>query len=139
MARAIIIHSLEQARAALAAAATLRVPAELVSAKGAAGYAGPMWFRDVVRAASAEFPQVRVTAVLDCGDAPGYALAALRAGVRAIRVSCGRTVHAKIAAIAKQYGAVLRDGNGAALDLLNENDPAAACRRWLKARKKAAG
>jgi len=138
MARAVIIHSLEHARAALAAAAALRVPVELVSARAAAGYAGPMWFLEVVRAARAEFPKANATAVLDCGDAPGHALAALRAGCRAIRFEGRGALRAKIAAIAKQSGAVLREGRAPALDLLAEPDPAAACRAWLGSRKGAA-
>ena len=135
MTRAVIVHSLEHARAAVAAAAELRVPVELVSAGAAAGFAGPMWFLEVVRAARADYPQVPVTAVLDCGEAPGYALAALRAGCRAIRFQSRAAVVSKIAAIAKQQGAVLRGGRLRALDLLNERDPAAACRNWLRPRK----
>lgn len=128
---AVIVHSLAHARAAIEAAARLRVPVVVESAKGAAGYAGPMWFLEVVRAARAGHPKVNVTAVMDCGDSPGYALAALRAGCRAIRIDAPRPVKAKIKAIARQYGAVLRGGKTRALDLLNERDPPVACLQWL--------
>jgi hypothetical protein len=47
-------------------------------------------------------------------------------------------VRAKIAAIAKQCGAVLREGKAPpALDLLYECDPVAACRAWLAKPEKA--
>jgi fructose/tagatose bisphosphate aldolase len=135
--RAIVVHSLAHARAALAAASDLCVPVEIVSAEGAAGYAGPMWFLELVRAATENYPQVAVTAVLDCGAAPGHALAALRAGCPAIRLDATRAVRAKIAAIARQCGAVLHEGKAPpALDLLYERDPVAACRAWLAKPKK---
>lgn len=130
-ARAVIVHSLADARTAIAAAARLRVPVILESAAGAAGYAGPLWFLEVVRAAHAERPNVTVTAVLDCGDSPGYALGALRAGCQAIRLHARPKVAAKIKAIARQYGAVLCGGKARALDLLNERDPERACLEWL--------
>lgn len=130
-ARAVIVHSLADARAAVAAAARLRVPLIIESAAGAAAYAGPLWFLEVVRAARAEHPNVEVTAVLDCGESPGYALGALRAGCMAIRLRARPPVAAKIKAIARRYGAVLCRGRVRALDLLNERDPERACLDWL--------
>jgi len=132
MTRTVVIHSLDHARAALAAAAELRTE-ELVlfSAEGAAANAGPAWFRDLVEIARAEHPRVKVTAVLDCGDMPGYALAALRAGCTAIRFTGKRPVKAKIRAIAKKCGAALVERRGHMLDLMGERDARAACRAWL--------
>ena len=51
-----------------------------------------------------EFPDVTFTLIVDCGDAPGYALACLRAGVATISM---RTWNEKIADIARQMGAEL--------------------------------
>lgn len=129
--RVVIVHSLEHARAAVAAAAALGVPVTLLSAPGAAAYAGAGWFLKVVARALGEHPQVRAAAVLDCGGAPGHALGALRQGLRAIRFTGPPATTARIAAIARQYGAVLYKGSGPALDLLTEPDPQAACRKWL--------
>ena len=137
-ARAVIVHSLADARAAFTAAAHLRVPVIIESAKGAAGYAGPLWFLEVVRAARAEHPNVKATAVLDCGDNPGYALGALRAGCLAIRLRVRPRVAGKIKAIARQYGAVLCGGRIPALDLLKESDPERACLEWLGRSERAA-
>ena len=131
---AIVIHGLAHAEAAVAAAAELGVAVTLISAKGAAGYAGPSWFRAVVEQARAGHPEVDVTAVLDCGDMPGYALAALRDGIVAIRFS-GDTAD-KIADIAAQCGAQVIAERPEALDLAaverKGRDLVRACREWLE-------
>ena len=128
----IIIHNLAHARAAITAAAALGVPVTLHSAPDAAGYAGPGWFREVVALAHAEAPAAQVSAVLDCGAEPGHALAALRAGVAAVALAAPPGVRAKVAAIARQYGAQLTKAAIApCLDLLDVADAAAACRAWL--------
>ncbi len=130
-ARAIIVHSLDQARTAMAAAAALGVPLTLASAPGAAAYLGPGWFRKMTAIAAQEYPQVPLTAVLDCGGKAGHALAALSAGVLFIRFTGRKAVAAKLAEIAAVQGGALITGRLRALDLLDEPDPAAACRKWL--------
>lgn len=132
---AIVIHDLEDARAALAAAAALGRPVSLVSAAGAAGYAGAAWFLLVVARAAADHPQAEWTAVLDCADHPGHVLSALRQGAKAVRYSGPKASAAKLAAIAEQSGARLVTGRLAALDLRGEPDPQAACRAWLDAKE----
>jgi len=131
--RAVIIHSLAHARAALRAAAARGVPVTLYSGPGAAGYAGPAWFHELVAAAAAEQPAARVTAVLDCGDAPGHAMAALRAGLKAIRFDGDPAVAERIADLAARHGAVVAPAPEDALDLAGAIDPAAACEAWLGA------
>jgi len=76
--RPIIVHSLEDARAALAAAAERGAPVTLQSAPSAGVHGGVGWFERMVAAACAEFPQAPVRAVLDCGDAAGAVLEAVR-------------------------------------------------------------
>lgn len=131
---AIVFHSLAQAEAALAAAGELGVAVTLISALSAAGYAGPGWFRSVVEQACAAHPAVDVTAVLDCGEFSGLALASLREGVAVIRFS-GDTGE-KIADIARQYGARVIVGRPEALDLAGIErrgwDMVRACREWLE-------
>ncbi len=56
-------------------------PVTLLSAPGAALFAGCLWWRELVRAAEAEFPRTPVTDVLDCADASGLAMGAVRSGV----------------------------------------------------------
>jgi hypothetical protein len=131
--RRIIVHSLAQARAALAAAIERGAPVTLESASAAGGYAGPGWWAALVAAAQAEYPAADVTAVLDCGEEPGSALAALRAGVPRIRFTGASETRARLAAIAAELGAAVE---GAAveehvLDLLEARDPLALSRRFL--------
>ncbi len=104
----------------------------LLSAPGAAASAGPAWFAALVRAVREEFPALPLSAILDCGGAPGHALSALReGGIDAVRLTASEKVLAKVAAIALQSGARLDRGHGAALDLLHVRDPLAACRACL--------
>ncbi len=129
--KAVIVHSLEHARAALAAAAGLGVPVTLASAPGAAATAGPGWFQEVVAQAGADFPQVAISAVLDCADRPGHVLAALRLGLARVRFTGEPALAAKLSAIAEQHGAELVTGDLPALDLRGRPRPEQACRDWL--------
>ena len=131
--RAITVISLVQAEFALAAASALGVCVTVISAPNAAQAAGPGWFDAVIAAAQARFPDVKVTAILDCGDAPGHALAALLHGVKAIRYD--GPAAAQIGNIAAQTGAILFRERPASLDLYDREvaglDLLVACRDWL--------
>ena len=130
--RAIIVHGLEDARAALAAAAELGVPVTLRSAPGAAAYLGAQIFRQIIETARAEYPGVDAVGVLDCGEDAGFALAALRNGVERVRVDLPAETRARVADIARQHGAALDDDPVSALDLLDCDTPAERCRTWLR-------
>jgi hypothetical protein len=132
--KAVIVHSLEHARAALAAAAELGVPVTLASAPGAAAYAGPGWFQEVVALAAAEVPQAACEAVIDCAERQGDVLLALRLGLKRVRFTGPKGAGQKLAAIAEQQGATLVTGRLEALDLSGPADPAGACRAWLAPR-----
>ncbi len=54
-------------------------PVTLLSARGAASYAGCGWWRAVIRAAETDAPDL-----LDCADSPGRALEALSIGCRGL-------------------------------------------------------
>ncbi len=120
MPRRIIIHDHAQARTVHAIAAELGVAVTLQSPDGAAAYLGPTYFQGL-------------DVVLDCGDAPGHALAALRAGVRRIRLRAAPEVLARVADIAGQLGAELHQNDGPVLDLgrVPPGRWAVACREWL--------
>ena len=132
MSRRIVVHSLEQARAAIGAAAELGVPLTLTSAVGAGGYVGPLWFKALIDAARADHPAVNLTAVLDCADEAGTALGALRAGFTCVRFTGPAELRARIAAIAAERGATI-DAEPAPdqLDLLDVPDPRGAARAFL--------
>jgi len=130
--RRIIVHSLGDAQAAVGAAASLGCGVTLVSARGAGAYTGPAWFKAVVDAAIAAHPGAAVDAVIDCADAAGTALAALRLGLGRVRFSGNAEARAALAQIAAAQGAVIEGADDApALDLLDARDAAAACRAFL--------
>ena len=130
----VIIHGYDQAVAALTVAQAAGVPVLLLSARAAAGYAGPGWFRDLVAQACAAVPEARADSLLDCADRAGDALAAIRAGVPAIAIDLPAETAARIADIAAQAGTRIAvwDDVGA-LDLGDGADPARACAHWLDA------
>jgi hypothetical protein len=127
--REIIIHSLNHARAALAAAAALDVPVRLASAPGAALQSGPAWFKAVIAEATAAHPHVTLTAILDCGDAPGAVMAALRIGLTQLRFSGAPETRTKLAAMGAEF--ITAPAPDATLDLLDLAEPEAACHRFL--------
>ena len=76
----------------------------LVSAPYAGGYVGPGWFAALTAAARDAVPEARFSALLDCGENVGAALAAIRAGVEGV-IFTGRTdVARRLADIARQHG-----------------------------------
>ena len=79
--RSVIVHGLAEAIAALAEAQSQCRRVTLVSAPGAALYAGCGWWRALVEAARSAHPDVPCTDILDCADGTGQALAALRIGL----------------------------------------------------------
>jgi len=129
--RVVVVHSLDDARAAVAAAGELGVAVTLASAPGAGGYGGAPWFRELVALAAEDFPGVQVHALLDCADKPGYVLGALRLGMKHVRFTGSKSTVATLRGLAAAYGAQIVTGRVRALDLLDEADPAAACRAWL--------
>jgi len=129
--RPVIVHSLDHARAALAAADGLGAAVMLRSAPGAAAYLGASVFRDMMAEAALAFPDVSYTAVLDCGNDPGLALNALRHGIKALRLDAPADVRRRVADIAAQTGAVLDEDLGLTLDLFTVANPEAACHAWL--------
>lgn len=115
--RAVIVHGLEDAVAALAAAAAAGCGVTLLSAPGAAGYAGFGWWRALVGAARAAVPDVPVEDVLDCGDLAGFAVEALHAGCPAVVFTGNDAQAGQLAALAEACGARMLRGAPPALDL----------------------
>jgi fructose/tagatose bisphosphate aldolase len=127
-----VVHSLDHARAAVAAAAERGRPVTLMSAPGAPAYLGAPVFREIAAAAASEHPGVAVTAVFDCGEEAGLALQALREGAKVVRLRATPEITAKIASIARQTGARLEEnGEPPAVDLLDAPVPLALCRARL--------
>ena len=109
------VHSLAGAAAALAAAGPRGVL--LLSAPGAAGFAGPAWFLALVAEAARLHPGVAHRAALDCADAAGTALAALRAGARLIVLDGACPAFGAVAGAADELGAEVWPTRPVSLDL----------------------
>jgi len=99
--RTIVVATLEDAIAALRQGG----PVRLCSAPFASASLGAAGFLAIITAARAAVPGVEAEAVLDCGDAPGHALGALRLGLKAVSLSAPPETLAKLADIAAQSGA----------------------------------
>lgn len=106
---ATVVASLPEARAALAAAQSSGVAAELESPPDAAGIHGVLWFAELNRALLAEFPGVPYTLTLDCGARADLAHAALVEGIKRIRFGGHPDAMKALHDIARQLGAALAE------------------------------
>ena len=129
---ACIVADLRLAQIAVQEAAAAGADVELWSPPDAAGNLGVGYWAALDRAVAGIAEPGRAVTVLDCGDAPGFALAALREGLCNLHVGVRDDVHGKLAAIAEACGAALHPGPPPELDLRDRIDPAASCRFALR-------
>ena len=131
--RVILIHSLDHAHAALAAASEADTPVVMLTAPGASAYAGSEYLKAIVEGAKESQPAARFEAVIDCGEDAGHAMGALRIGWKAVLFTGTAEIAAKLADIAGQQGARLltEAPPGPTLDLLDTPDAASACRDFV--------
>jgi hypothetical protein len=101
---AIVVHGAGDADAAMARAAVLGTGVTLVSAPGAALYAGCGWWRALVVAAREAYPDVACLDILDCADGTGQAFAALRIGVSRLVLWPRAPGRSAAVAVAKSLG-----------------------------------
>lgn len=100
----ILIRDWRSMAAALEAARAQGTSPILVTPENAAAFYGAGYLAALQERARREFADVDFTLIVDCGDAPGWALACLRAGVKVISMD---PMNEKIADIARQLGAEL--------------------------------
>lgn len=127
---AVIVHGLADARAVLAVGR----PVTLLSSPGAGLFAGCLWWRALVAAATAEVPGANVMDVLDCADGAGQAMAALRCGVSRLVLWRSAPGWDAIAAIAAGQGGFVLAMAPPALDVASGEASRGAARRleaWL--------
>ena len=99
-----VVRDWRSTEAALRAARDSGTAPTLVTPEDAAAFYGAGYLAALQERARREFPDVAFTLIVDCGDAAGYALACLRAGVKTISME---PTNDKIADIARQMGAEL--------------------------------
>jgi len=110
---AVIVHGLADARTILAQG----TPVTLLSAPGAALYAGCLWWQALIAAARDGYPDIAMTDVLDCADAPGQAMAALRSGVVRLVLAAEVPAWDAVADIARRQGGFVLRQAPPALDI----------------------
>jgi len=121
----VVVHGLAQATVALRPGFAV----VLLSAPSAAGYAGCLWWRELIAAARARHPATPALDILDCGAAPGHAMAALRVGQRVLILDpC--PAFAAVANAAATWGAHVLAHRPPALDLA-ERGAERRLMRWL--------
>lgn len=109
---AITIHGIDHARDALRPG----FPVILLSAPGAALYAGCAWWAALIALAGAE-TTTPFTDLLDCADAPGPAMAALRIGLKHLILAPACPAFPTVSAAATPLGAIVLPQRPASLDL----------------------
>jgi hypothetical protein len=131
---AVIVHGLADAMAALGPG----LPVTLLSAPGAAQFAGCLWWREIVSAAHANCPDTEAIDILDCADASGIAIGALRSAVCRLVLWPDAPGWDGVAAIAERQGGFVLRQAPPALDLAQRN----AIRRlpgWLQSTERGGG
>jgi hypothetical protein len=124
---AVMVHGLDQARAALAPGLAVT----LLSGPGAGVYAGVGWWRALVEMAAEG--QAAPPDVLDCGEATGRALEALRAGQRLLVLRTEPALFANVAERAAGLGGTVFAEAPPALDLA-QHGAARRLEAWLRHR-----
>jgi hypothetical protein len=124
---AVIVHGLADVRDALAVGA----PVTLLSASGAARYAGCLWWREVVRSGCAGFPDTPFIDILDCADASGMAMSALRSDVIRLVLWPRAPGWQGVARIAQDRGGFVLPVAPVALDMA-ERGAQRRLHQWLK-------
>jgi len=129
---AVTVHGLEQACTVLRPG----LPATLLSAPGAALAGGCLWWRELVAAARQAVPGTPCEDILDCADAPGRAMAALRIGQTFLILDPACPAFAAVAAAAATLGARILATRPRSLDFgpldLRGAHGEARLRRWLQ-------
>lgn len=125
---AAVVHGLADARAVL----SIGTPVTLLSAEGAALYAGSGWWRSLIARAIAENPSTPCENILDCADASGLALGALRIGQRCIILHLSAPGWAQVADTARSLHCVVLTERPAALDMA-QRGAARRLHHWLQA------
>ncbi len=110
---AVVVHGAADVRTVLA----LRLPVTLLSAPGAALYAGCGWWRALIQQTLAEHPGTPIADILDCADASGLALGALRMGQRRIVLHAAAPGWDAVAAIAASLDGEVSTSRPPCLDM----------------------
>jgi hypothetical protein len=104
----VIVHGLDDVKAARAPGR----PMTLLSAPGAALFGGCLWWQALMAAGGYEG-----LSLLDCADAAGRAVEAIRLGLPGVVLDLSTPAYPQVATLAQDAGALLLPAPPAALDL----------------------
>lgn len=110
---AVAVHGLAQACAVVGSG----LDATLISGPGAGWYAGAAWWLAVLQAAREACGVGPVADILDCADAPGAAISALRLGQRLLVLESDCPAFERVSAMAQALGAEVLPTRPPCLDL----------------------
>ena len=119
---AVVVHGLPHLQLATASGR----PVTLLSGPGAAIYAGCGWWRALMALGAGDNPEI-----LDCADAPGRAMEALRVGCRLLVLDPAVPAWGLVASRAAVVGATLLTERPPALDLARKG-AARQLATWLE-------
>ncbi len=130
---AFVIHDLEQARAAAAAAVEFSAPVLLLTPQESAPALGTLWARELAAHLWREFPTADLLLLFDCGDRAALAHEALRAGAPGVCFTGPQDEARALAEIAAALGREFLSARPAALDLarLSPKRRRAAAKAWI--------
>jgi len=109
----VVVHGLDQAVAVL----RLGRAVALISAPGAALAGGCGWWQAMIEQARKCAPDIDMIDILDCANAPGLAMAALRNGQRRLILERDCKAYPAVAAAAHALGALVLPIRPACLDM----------------------
>ncbi|GAB6054566.1 hypothetical protein JCM17960_33860 [Magnetospira thiophila] len=128
----VIVHHLHHCRMAATAAQAAGRALLLCSPPNAGANIGAAVFHHMAQITAEEFPELSLHALLDCGDAPGLALNALRQGVTLIHLQTAPEVFEKVRQMAEAQEARLLSSWPEALDLGAPDFRPNALSEWLR-------
>jgi len=143
--RVVLYHNTDQAKAALAAAAEYGEALTLVTAPGAARYAGPSYLATAFAEAGATYPEVRARAWIDCGEDADLVLRAIKAGWRRVVFNGQKPVANRVADICAQQDVEIqtrrafRKSATVIFDLGDTPEPMTGMRNFFMSRRHDAG
>lgn len=115
------VHHRAQVTETLTKASQALCPVQLVSARDGIASQGTAWFRAICLRGAAAAPPIPWRCVIDCGSAPGHALAALAAGADGVLVQgLAPSVLERLCAIAREGQQSVQTTLPAFLDLGQE-------------------
>lgn len=129
-----IVHTLKQAKAALAAASVCDVYITIRTSPGASHYMGLTFLKALFEEAKKTYPKVTHGVVVDCGFDAALAHRAMVMGFNQISFSGTKTMKNKLSKIGVQLGSRLVSPRTPpnAVDLSNTQRPEHACMLYLQ-------